>query len=1406
MSKLNTDAQLIDMLDKIKASVKAQSGEQYIPDIIEFCESKHYLNLPGNNIKLWPLQRIILKTFYRGQPGNEHISLDEAEIQKLFEFKLDNVLEKYHSEHLFRELVLVLGRRCISEDTLVFDAKTGISKKISDWHEEANPFSVWTLNEELSKYEIHNAKTVYQGRRACYRVALENGDYVDCTDNHPFFTQSGWKELKDLSVGDLVAQNHVVPKPDDGDGLQEHEASILGYMMGDGNCTESRSYFTCDDKNIINHFESCLNELSDNMMIKYDNNKTSPYQYSLRQTKILFKKMTRSDGHRIGVRDTSDLFRFLTKHELQGKTAKHKKVPPAIFAASSRCKSAFLNAYFSCDGYSGANNNSPPKIEAYSVNEALLEGVQCLLESLHIKSCIYKKISNIKIFDQNVKKEYVYNNHLSYRLQIQNQQSILAFCTYIGMKKKYSFDRVITFKTGETICFEPIKEIQTLGQRKTYDLSIMHEDEDTLLCRNFVINNGLVLHNSGKDFLVSLIALYEVMRLLEIPGGCPFKFYHMAEGNPIFILTVATSSDQARILFMEIKEKMTSSEYFRDKIGHMEADKISLLTPQDRKKSKRIIEEGLDNAASKIKGSVVIMSGHSNSESLLGKRIYALLLDEVASFKTTGGATSGDRIYSALTPATADFIRRTGVIDPKTNKEITVTDSKIISISSPRSEEGKLFELYNKTPEANGRLAFKLPTWKVSVNIEQDKLRSEFKFMSENEFGMEFGAEFSGTAGEKFIPDHYVDEAMEIGAELGLTQRNAGIPGMMYYAHLDPALSSHNYALIVLHIEERVRLTERDGQIIKEKTKMFIIDHMKFWQPEGNKSINVYEVDRYIADLARRFRFAKVSYDSWNSEASVRMLRRKGVPTIITQFNRAYKMRIYDHLEQLFVNHQIALPRKGPCAQVMEMELKCLKRIFVPSGFKIEANPEAQITTDDLCVSPDTTVFRDNGPCEIKDLNVGDLILTHQGRFRKVIAKSEHNTKEECYEIKPYYGFPLQATGNHPIQSFQENDNGGIAKFTRLDKLRCSDEVVKSFDTTETPFEIDLINYIPEPKSKNHRVNFEKMDHGIEKIRSRNPNAKWINRKVISDSSFGYFCGLYVVEGHFSDHGTSFSTNIKEKHIHNELKKCCNSVFGISPTSPVMMEGNGCQMALNSTLIKEFMLDLWGHHKAPEKRLPLSIMIAPKIFQGFVLRGMFDGDGSCSDRVITFTSTSKKLCHQIQHLLLRQHIVSSISVSKRQGNVGEINGRKINCNSDLYNVRIIDASSYNSLANILRIDHHKTQSKYHKPRYRFVGDSLYAQIRSIKRCELDTVINITVDEDNSFVAESVNTHNCDALAGATGLAMDNMYSGYPQSGLVQMPQIPSQGAHAQWNIGRGHFGNQQWTHFHRKFGLPDGGG
>jgi hypothetical protein len=71
---------------------------------------------------MFPMQKIILKVFYRGSRGNEHLKLTEEEIELLkkegmfkehpeAECERGDVLGKYNSNVSFRELVLVWGRR-----------------------------------------------------------------------------------------------------------------------------------------------------------------------------------------------------------------------------------------------------------------------------------------------------------------------------------------------------------------------------------------------------------------------------------------------------------------------------------------------------------------------------------------------------------------------------------------------------------------------------------------------------------------------------------------------------------------------------------------------------------------------------------------------------------------------------------------------------------------------------------------------------------------------------------------------------------------------------------------------------------------------------------------------------------------------------------------------------------------------------------------------------------------------------------------------------------------------------------------------------------------------------------------------------------------------------------------------
>jgi thymidylate synthase (FAD) len=68
------------------------------------------------------------------------------------------------------------------------------------------------LNEETGIFEIGHIKDVIcSGIQPIYRLTLENGKTLDCTENHRLFTQSGWQTMGD-AVGLVSNSNRTVVK------------------------------------------------------------------------------------------------------------------------------------------------------------------------------------------------------------------------------------------------------------------------------------------------------------------------------------------------------------------------------------------------------------------------------------------------------------------------------------------------------------------------------------------------------------------------------------------------------------------------------------------------------------------------------------------------------------------------------------------------------------------------------------------------------------------------------------------------------------------------------------------------------------------------------------------------------------------------------------------------------------------------------------------------------------------------------------------------------------------------------------------------------------------------------------------------------------------------------------------
>jgi hypothetical protein len=448
---------------------------------------------------------------------------------------------------------------------------------------------------------------------------------------------------------------------------------------------------------------------------------------------------------------------------------------------------------------------------------------------------------------------------------------------------------------------------------------------------------------SSKTLMVSIIAAYEAYKLVELKN--PHEYYskkgvEIAAGKPIAILNVAVSAKQAYDpLFLEIESRITRSPYFRDKVNYpvCRKDAIYLLTEADREEMRRREREGVDM---KVEGSVVLMSGHSNSNSLRGKAAIAILFDEYAHFIQTDGRTSGDEAYRALVPSTKQF----------------GDDGRIVLLSDPKGKDGMFWRLFQMstdreldedgrdqldengdyTPKHDKILALQIPTWRMNPtkDLSREVLEEEEKPKDPVSFACTYGARFLGEEGVKFFDEKKITSCIDfsVGSE------DTGDPKYVYHIHLDPATTSHNYALAMVHA---VTFSNQYQQV---KRKVFL-DLLKFWTPTEDGPVDINEVQSTVIALCRKFRVVTVTFDQWQSAQTIQNLRNAGINAFETKFVTGYLTTIYGELKTLVNLEDVVL---YPNYQLIG-EMKNLKYKLLRSGFRRFFDPESEFPSDDCC-------------------------------------------------------------------------------------------------------------------------------------------------------------------------------------------------------------------------------------------------------------------------------------------------------------------------------------------------------------------------------------------------------------------------------------------------------------------------
>lgn len=302
-----------------------------------------------------------------------------------------------------RDVLCVCLGKCVSGDTHVVDAATGDYLPIREFIARRSGRTVALQGLRLAEADVSDHR--HSGLEPVYRLRTFTGQEIKATASHPFRTFDGWTTLGELRPGDRVAVARRCPVFGHDD-WPEHEATLLGLLLADGQCRTpgSSPRYTTGDPRLVEVFTEAARAFG---------SEVSPVGY-------LSYNLVNKRG-RGGVPTRNRAYLWLESHGCACKSV-DKKVPAVVFRARKPAVAAFLRALFSGDGSSYTSRSKKGTLgvtlEYASSSEALIRGVRHLLLRFGIFSLVRSKLSA--------------SGRTAYRLQINDPDMLRRFAGEVG--------------------------------------------------------------------------------------------------------------------------------------------------------------------------------------------------------------------------------------------------------------------------------------------------------------------------------------------------------------------------------------------------------------------------------------------------------------------------------------------------------------------------------------------------------------------------------------------------------------------------------------------------------------------------------------------------------------------------------------------------------------------------------------------------------------------------------------------------------------------------------------------------------------------------------------------------------------------------------------------------------------
>lgn len=317
-----------------------------------------------------------------------------------------------------------------------------------------------------------------------------------------------------------------------------------------------------------------------------------------------------------------------------------------------------------------------------------------------------------------------------------------------------------------------------------------------------------------------------------------------------------------------------------------------------------------------------------------------------------------------------------------------------------------------------------------------------------------------------------------------------------------------------------------------------------------------------------------------------------------------------------------------------------LSQFRATAGGRIYSNigTEWNGTTLMNCFSSEAQVLTTEGPKLICDVEIGDYVLTHKGRYKPVV-----NTLMKYYEgpvqrfQSSHFSDDIVSTPEHPY--YQGNGNW------KKSKDISSVVLAHNKQSTVNEIMIDLADLLSE-----YSANVVTTDESIFTKRTYTGGngaqgvkcGHNVNRFITINSSFAYLLGRFVGDGcTFKNNANSlfevdaftvaFNSTTEQESMHS-LVRSFETSFGITPN--IITSANNTSYVRKASQIVATALRVLVGAKFDTKHIPDVIWASSPDIQRTFLLGLYDADGFVTLRgAVQIEMTNSQLIGEIQTLM-----------------------------------------------------------------------------------------------------------------------------------------------------------------------------